>query len=452
MRDGDAESIQPITIERLPRMHCFDTYTTGPRAPVIRALACATLALVAAGAGNSAWAQSDAAPSPPIASTFIYDANLQDNLRGGAAEGHNYQGLLRWQTSIDAKRSWGWQTTSAFINVMAAHRAGRAVLAGDAQGVDNIAAPSGVRVEEAWVQRNFLDGALSVLVGRYDLNSEFYRLNSAGLFLNSSFGIGPEFSASGQGGPSIYPATSLGGRIAFKPAANVILRAAVLDGAPVDRDGAAVAPRRADGALLIAEVAWLARPAPAGPPRDRRFLIGRSSGISPYQDKLAIGGWHYTAAFADLNDVDGNGAPVRRRGSSGAYLLADKLLYQSAAPDAGKLAGFIQLGAASARVNRFDAYLGTGIVGTGFVPGRPDDEIGLAVAAARNGHPYLLGQAAGGLAPMPRRAETTIELAYLGQVSPHLSLAPNLQYVIHPDTVAGRPRALTFQLRAELAY
>ena len=41
----------------------------------------------------------------------------------------------------------------------------------------------------------------SALFGRYDLNSEFYRLQSAGLFLNSSFGIGPEFSLSGQNGP-----------------------------------------------------------------------------------------------------------------------------------------------------------------------------------------------------------------------------------------------------------
>jgi porin len=41
---------------------------------------------------------------------------------------------------------------------------------------------------------------LSLLGGRYDLNGEFYRLHSAALFLNSSFGMGPEFSQSGPGG------------------------------------------------------------------------------------------------------------------------------------------------------------------------------------------------------------------------------------------------------------
>jgi carbohydrate-selective porin OprB len=57
-------------------------------------------------------------------------------------------------------------------------------------------------------EKNLLDNQFSVLAGLYELNSEFYRLQSAGLFLNSSFGIGPEFSQSGLEGPSIFPSTS----------------------------------------------------------------------------------------------------------------------------------------------------------------------------------------------------------------------------------------------------
>src|SRR5207253_10183357 len=36
--------------------------------------------------------------------------------------------------------------------------------------------PGAVRLEEAWLQQNLLDNRLSWLVGRYDLNTEFYRL------------------------------------------------------------------------------------------------------------------------------------------------------------------------------------------------------------------------------------------------------------------------------------
>jgi porin len=394
-----------------------------------------------------------AAPDTPPAttSTLIYDANALANVRGGVQRGSDYQGMLRWQTGIDAARAWGWSNTSAYVNVMATHHAGPAVLTGDAQGVSNIAAPSGVRVEEAWLQRSFMEGRLSALVGRYDLNSEFYRLASAGLFFNSSFGVGPEFSASGQGGPSIFPATSLGVRLEYKPAPNVVMRAAVLDGVPVDRTGGGTgAFRGGDGVLVVYELAWMRRPAVSGRPPDRRFLIGRASGLDPYQDKIAVGGWHYTADFDDLSARNPGGLPLRRQGSSGAYLIADRLLYASTAPAPRKIAGFVQLGLGDARVNRFGAYLGMGVVATGLLPARASDEVGLAVAIARNGNHYLLGQQDAG--PAPQRAEATVELTYLSQLTPHVSLQPNLQYVIHPDTVTGTARALTLQLRAEIAF
>jgi porin len=384
-------------------------------------------------------------------SMLIYDANALANVHGGARRGSNYQGMLRWQISADGDRAWGWSNTTAYINLMATHQAGPDLLTGDAQGVSNIQAPSGVRIEEAWLQRNFLDGRLSALIGRYDLNSEFYRLNSAGLFLNSSFGIGPEFSGSGHGGPSIFPSTSLGVRIDYKPASNVVVRAAMLDGVPVDREGGGTAAfRGSDGLLFVYELAWLNRPGPSGQQRDRRFLIGRASGLNPYQDKIAFGGWHYTAEFDDLSELDPRGQPVRRQGSSGVYVIGDKLLYQSASQPPRKLAGFVQLGTADARVNRFGTYLGMGVVATGFVPGRPTDEFGLGLAIARNSNHYLLSQQ--GVGPATRRAEATVEMTYLSQLSPHVSIQPNLQYVIHPNTVATVSDALTLQLRAEIAF
>jgi porin len=67
---------------------------------------------------------------------------------------------------------------------------------GDAQGVSNLEGPARSMLYEGWIQQNLFRDRLSILVGRYDLNTEFYRLQSAGLFLNSSFAVGPEFSQS----------------------------------------------------------------------------------------------------------------------------------------------------------------------------------------------------------------------------------------------------------------
>jgi carbohydrate-selective porin (OprB family) len=83
--------------------------------------------------------------------------------------------------------------------------------------LSSLTAPNQWRLEEGWVQQNFFSSQLSILIGRYDLNTEFYRLQSAGLFLNSSFGVGPEFSQSGRNGPSIYSDTTSAIRIGYRP-------------------------------------------------------------------------------------------------------------------------------------------------------------------------------------------------------------------------------------------
>jgi porin len=141
---------------------------------------------------------------------------------------------------------------------------------------------------------------------------------------------------------------------------------------------------------------------------------------------------------------------VRHRGSGGLYLLTDQLLYKN--PDQGgrKLTGFVQAGLGDHRVNRFGAYLGAGLSATGVVEGRPDDQLGLGLAYARNGSHYMTAQRMQGL-PVTN-AEKTIELTYLMQVNSWLALQPNLQYVITPNTTTAISNAWAFQFRIEMAF
>jgi porin len=317
--------------------------------------------------------------------------------------------------------------------------------------VSNLEAPGGGQLYEAWFQQNLFGDRLSALVGRYDLNTEFYRLQSAALFLNSSFGVGPEFSQSGRGGPSIFPDTSVGARLAFKPARDVIFRVAILDGAPVDRpDGGHRVFAKGDGLLLVGEAAFLSRPAPEGRPLRSRFRIGRGAGLSPYEGKLAVGGWYYTAEFDDLSERGAAERPVRHSGSAGAYVLADELVNRSAARPSRQINLFAQLGFGDSRVNRFGFYAGGGLVFSGLLPALENDELGLAVSIARNGSHFieLLRQKA---VPVTG-AETTVELTYLLQVGKHVALQPNLQYIMRPGTDPTRKNALAAALRFELSY
>ena len=197
-----------------------------------------------------------------------YDGEGFADLAGGRRRGGTYLGNLNLQLTLDAQRLTGWPGATVFLYGLGIHGGHPSNFVGDAQGVSNIEAPAKWKLEEGWVQQNLFGNRFSALFGRYDLNSEFYRLQSASLFLNSSFGIGPEFSQSGQNGPSIFPFTSVGGRFAIKPIQEVVFRTAVLDGVPVERpNGARQAFAKGDGALIVTEVAYLYRPVGSEQPR-----------------------------------------------------------------------------------------------------------------------------------------------------------------------------------------
>jgi porin len=322
-------------------------------------------------------------------------------------------------------------------------------LVGDVQGVSNIAATAGVRLEEAWLQQNLLTNRLSLLVGRYDLNSEFYRLQSAAVFVNSSFGMGPEMAQSGASGPSIFPHTSVGVRVDFKPVANAVWRLAVLDGVPVDRPGHASAVfASGDGSLFVGEMALLSRPDTAVPMRGERFQIGRGR-ARPYSAKVAIGGWYYTSSFPDLADTLSNGATSRRRGSFGAYVLGDKTLWAQSQSGPQSLSVFAQLGLGDGRVNQIGGYLAGGITLAAPIASRGQDLLGLAVAAALNGSHFERAQAA-----MGNRAagETTLELTYSAQIRSWLSIQPDAQYVVHPGGTRALRNAIVPGLRIALSH
>jgi len=382
---------------------------------------------------------------------LVYDSAAFANLRGGVHGGATYTSNLNLQLNIDAASLFGWPDAIAYLDALWLQGGLPSNFIGDAQGVSNISAPNAVKVYEAWVQKNFLGNRVSLLAGLYDLNSEFYRLQSAGLFLNSSFGIGPEFSQSGVAGPSIFPSTSVGMRIAFKPAEGVVIRAAVLDGVPIDRpNGSHGVFEGGDGALIVSEVAFLDRPQLRTRPTSGRLRLGRQAMLGEYDAKVAVGGWYYSATFDDLSETQPNGHAVRHRGSGGFYALADQLLYRDPDQSARKLTGFVQAGLGDDRVDRFGAYLGTGLTAVGLFEGRASDELGLGLAYARNGSHYVSAQLIQG-SPVAK-SEKTIELSYLIPLNAWLALQPDLQYVITPNTTPAIPNALAFQLRIEISF
>lgn len=352
----------------------------------------------------------------PILLQVTYTGEVMGNAAGGLRRGARYLDNLDIVFEADMEKLVGWP--GAQVHVYGLYNNGKSIsdLAGDTQAVSNIETGTrALRLYEAWVDQKIGD-TLSIKAGLYDLNSEFDALDAAGLFVSSPHGIGTDFAQSGRNGPSIFPSTSLAARLQWAPAEGWAMRAAVLDGVPGDPDHpgrTAIRLGNGDGALLVGELE-----APLG------------------GGKLLLGYWHYTARF-DLNDGTETG-----QGNRGTYFRGEFPLIDRAGR---KLDAFFRLGKAAGRFNMFDAFASGGLKFSGWVPGRDEDEAGIALAAAFTSDSYRAATGAGS-------SEVAIEATYRAPLTPWLSLQPSVHYIRNPSADPDIADALVLGLRAEATF
>jgi porin len=340
--------------------------------------------------------------------------------------------------TIDADKLVGWQGASFFVYGLGTGGRQVSKYAGVAQAVDNMEAPDTWKLYEAWFQQELLDGSLSLLLGLYDLNSEFDVIETASLFLQSSHGIGVDYAQSGLNGPSIFPTTSTAARLRYNPTERTYALFAVLDGVPGDPDdqhGTQIIWRRTDGVLLASEAGYV-----------QGSLDGE--GDDPYV-KVGIGGWYYSANFDSIDTVDANGDPLRRGGNFGLYGLVEAMLWHEADRAQG-LSGWLRLGGANQHLNPFALYVGAGVVYTGPIPERDQDQVGFAIANAIAGND--LKDAARAAGASVEGAEVALELTYKAQLTGWLYVQPDVQYVINPGLSPDLDAALILGMRLGVRF
>ncbi len=352
----------------------------------------------------------------PLLLQIAYTGEVMANVAGGRRRGARYLDNLDLVFEADLERITGW--TGAQLHVYGLYNNGRSIsnLAGDTQAVSNIeTGVRALRLYEAWIDQKIGDAA-SIKLGLYDLNSEFDALDAAGFFVSSPNGIGTDFAQSGHNGPSIFPSTSLAARVAIAPAEGWTVRAALLDGVPGNPGHparTAIKLGHGDGALAVGEIE-----APLG------------------KGKLLLGHWRYTARF-DRNDGSG-----RAQGNAGTYVRAETPLLIR---DHRRIDGFARFGSASDRFNMFDRFAGGGLKFGGWVPGREEDEFGIALAAAFTSGSWRRATGAGA-------AEIAVEASYRARLTPWLSIQPSAHYIRRPSADPALADAFVLGLRFEAAH
>lgn len=332
-----------------------------------------------------------------LALTEAYTGDIM-RIFSGSVNGRRsaYLDSLDLGLTADTNRWLKWPGGTLFIDGLLT-RGGLASgrhLTGDLQGANNIEAPNHFILYEAWYEQRFANDRASLLFGLHNMDSEFYVSDDAGLFLNSSFGTGPEIALNVNS--PIYPRAGLGIRGRVQPLQNWYIQGGVYDGNPATR-----ALKGSEGKMLIIE-----------------------NGFSGTSGAYKAGYWQHTANKSYNNQTFNN--------DYGVYAIIDQQLMRFEGSTA--IGGFVQWGWVPKARNDVTGYLGFGLHIQAPFSGRNDDELGIALARAST----------------HASAETTAEVTYRVAVNPWIAIQPSLQWIRHPGGNATAKTAKVGLLRFQI--
>jgi len=328
----------------------------------------------------------------------VYYGEVFSNTRGGITtkDATRYLGLLdlgfEWnfgedQTAVPAKfyflaqNTHGQGITTDFV--------------GDSQVVSNIDSFDNImQVSEYWAEFESNCGALTLRLGKQDINTEFLFINQAEDFIQSTFGLSPSPAF------STFPAPSMAAVAMLQLNENWCFKTGLWD---AFASGGGWGFSGNDSFVLISELEYT-----------YALADGRLPGI------LAFG-----AAYESEGVIDD--APVS---SVSEYILQlEQLVYREVQSDDDAIQGlglFVgyyprSLGSKIIPESTGDSFV-AGAVYTGLLPDRDQDVLGVGLAWAE-------------LFQGGTNEETVVELFYKAQLTPRVRAQPDFQFVKSPSGI-----------------
>lgn len=331
---------------------------------------------------------------------------------------------LNLTSDLDGAALIGWRGMHAHVHVLDNRGARPNDSVATLQGVDNIEVPrAGLRLFEAWIEQDLGRGA-SLRAGLYDVNSEFYANDSAGLLLGPSFGIGSELAATGPNGPSIFPSSALAARL-YVPLGQKsgYVRAGVINArASTLGDDQGVDFSFRDGVLLIVE-----------------------TGVGEGKVRGSIGGWGYSHNPENIYETEADGSP-RHKASYGAYAVLEADLRKG---EGRQLTGFLRVGFSDPHTTPYLGGFQTGFLLAPLFDGRDASQASLGISHAWTNNHFRAAIRSDGRRPAN---ETAVELTMSDELIHGLTVQPDLQWIHHPGGELGTADAVVGVLRMRWSF
>lgn len=342
----------------------------------------------------------------------VYYGEVFSNTRGGISTdgATQYQALLDVPLSVDFEKTDLPLPGRFFMLAQNTHGRGLTEeFVGDTQVVSNIDSFDNImQVSEYWWEIGLLNDSVTIRLGKQDLNTEFLNMELAQDFIQSSFGLSPS-----AGMPS-YPDPSMAAVVLVDLTEPLRLKLGIWDALA---DGGRWGFSGNEVTLLSAEIQY-----------DYALLDGKLPGT------VELG-----AGYGSGGDALGLTVPS----ILGYYIQFEQLIYREHAYDEGDPQG---LGVFASHFPRSPSFplpipmvlndLVAGVMYKGLIPGRDADVIGAGVAWTR-------------FNPIAKIEETAFEFFYKAEVTPCMSVQPDLQYIANPSGIYRD--ALVVGLRFEVA-
>jgi porin len=359
------------------------------------------------------------------------------NLKGGMRRGAIYNGLTTPSLKLDLEKLVEWKGATFFINAYQIHGIGPTrALVGDQQILSNIEALPATKLYQLWVEQSLFKDRINIRFGQEGANDELMLVQSAQVFLNSSFGY-PDLPEQDlpSGGPN-YPLATPMVRTKLAIDDHLTYVNAIFNGDPAGpgpgdaerRNPAGTAFRLNDPPLIFNEF-W--------------YSVGEAKPSAPLPGTYKIGAWVHTGAFQDQFH-NPFGAPLpfsaqvaaRFQGNFAVYGIADQMIWRKPGSKDEGVSLFGLIMKAPDDRNRESLFAEAGLNWKGLLPGRPEDVFGLAFAYAQTSDALLrFGEESIALTGSGKHFasnETVIEATYLCQIAPWWTVQPDVQYVFNP--------------------
>jgi len=368
---------------------------------------------------------------------FVYKGEYFNNISGGIKPSGTYLDNFDFKTTFDFNKIIDWNGATLFAYLLGNNGGIPNDKVGSIQGISNIATYNTWKLYQFWLEQQFFNNKFSLLVGLYDLNSEFDVRETSGICINPSHGIGAEFSQSGHNGPSIFPNASLTARIKYMPNNNLYFLFGAFDGVsgnPNNPNGTQIILDKNNGLLLASEIG----------------LFNNGNEFKEGFGKYSAGGWYYTSEFEDLTKIDNDGNPFLRNDNYGFYFSAEKFILAESRDSLQGLSTFLRFGIANGNINAIDFYWGFGINIVGLINGRNQDVLGFAIANAHLGEKYRMVNKV--YESKINENEMIFEAIYSLKLLEYLEIKSDFQIIVNPTHYKPNETVTVFGIRTEIEF